>query len=131
MMQTVDAVDKKTGERTTAQVETNCTIEHEGKTYESGGAFVSDAQLVAYLGKASIPTFGTVYNGIVPVYPVQTWHGEMIGTARERSRWRTPRSFLSSTMSTWDVRLTDGRRYTAWGAGTGCILRGRRAGGKR
>lgn len=46
-------------------VETDCTIEHEGRKFESGGAIVADKFITAYLGKDAKLT---------------DWHGKQIGT---------------------------------------------------
>jgi hypothetical protein len=91
-------------------VERDCTVTFEGRTFESGGAFVSDAHIVAY------PADGGV---------LQDWHGNAIGTWRATSSWRTPRSFVSSRM--YAIRAhVDGRTYVGRGAGVGMIFRGRR-----
>ena len=90
-------------------VEENCTIEHEGRTYESGGAFVSDTNLVAY------PAAGGV---------LTTWHGTPIGTWRAVSSWRVD-SYMGTRM--YAIRATvDGATYHGRGFGEGCILRGKR-----
>jgi hypothetical protein len=53
------------GEAMSAYVEQNCTIEHEGRQFTSGGAVVSESYLVAY------PDEGGV---------LKDWHGNIIGT---------------------------------------------------
>jgi hypothetical protein len=41
-------------------IERECVVEHDGRRFESGGAFVSPAFVIAYLGK----------NGVL-----SDWHG--------------------------------------------------------
>lgn len=92
-------------------IEQNCTIKHEGREFTSGGAFVTPEYAVAYLGKDGVLT---------------DWHGKPIGTYRVTSTWRTPRSFVSSTMS--QVRATiDGIVYHGRSAGVGMVFTGKRA----
>lgn len=52
------------------------------------------------------------------------WHGKKIGEGIRRSCWKTPRSFVSSTMCQYDVQI-DGKLYTGRGAGDGMIWNGR------
>jgi hypothetical protein len=97
-----------------AYIEADCSITHEGRTFSAGGAVVTADVVVAY----------PMVNGILG-----DWHGRAIGTWRATSTWRTPRSFLSSTMSQI-VAVVDGVRYTGRGAGVGCVYRGRRVAGR-
>jgi hypothetical protein len=91
-------------------VERNCTVEHDGRKFTAGGAVVTPDAVVAYLGKDGILT---------------DWHGRQLGTYRIVATWRTPRSWVSSTMS--QVQATvDGVRYTGRSAGVGMIYHGRR-----
>jgi hypothetical protein len=92
-------------------VEHGCTVQHEGRSFTAGGAVVTDDRIIAYPGKDGI---------------LQDWHGNAIGTWRVLSTWRTPRSFLSSTMSGIEARV-NGVRYVGRGAGVGMIFRGRRS----
>ena len=87
-------------------VEQDCTIEHEGRVFESGGAVVTDGWLVAY------PAAGGV---------LSDWHGRPIGTWTEVSRWRVD-SWQGTYMHA--MRCTvNGRRYHGRGFGVGMILR--------
>ena len=90
----------------TTYIETDCKFEHEGRTFESGGAVVTETHVIGY-------PKGRV---------LQDWHGNAIGTCRVLSTWRTPRSFMSSTMSSYEV-FVDGKRYTGRSCGDGMILR--------
>lgn len=92
-------------------VEQDCTFEHEGRKFTAGGAVVTPDVIIAYPGK----------NG-----ELKDWHGAVIGRYRMLSTWRTPRSYLSSTMSSMEV-FVDGVRYVGRGAGEGMIFRGKRS----
>lgn len=90
-------------------VETDCTITHEGRTFEAGGAFVSETHLTAY----------PAANGVL-----QTWHGTPIGTWRAVSSWSID-SYMGSRM--YAIRATvNGANYYGRGFGEGCILNARR-----
>ena len=91
-------------------IETDCTIEHEGRKFTSGGAIVTPERIIAYLGKA-----GTLTD----------WHGQQIGTYRITSTWCTPRSWFSSTVSQVHAHV-DGVNYTGRSAGEGCVFAGKR-----
>lgn len=92
-------------------IETDCVIEHNNKKFESGGAFITDMHIIAYLGN----------NG-----KLLDWHGSVIGTYRILSTWRTPRSFVSDTMSSIEA-FVNRVRYLGRGAGEGMIFRGKRS----
>jgi hypothetical protein len=92
-------------------IEQDCTFEHNGRKFESGGAVVTDQWLIAYPKKHGI---------------LGDWHGNAIGTYRILSTWRTPRSFISSTMSSIEC-FVFGVRYVGRGAGVGMILRAKRS----
>jgi hypothetical protein len=87
-------------------IETNCTVEFNGKTFEAGGAVVTDKFITAYLGKAGI---------------LQDWHGARIGAYRILSTWRTPRSYVSSTMNSVEC-FVNGVRYVGRSAGVGMVI---------
>jgi hypothetical protein len=90
-------------------VEQDCTFEAQGRKFESGGAFVSPSHIIAYPKE----------NGVLG-----DWHGNAIGTWRAVSTWKTPRSYMSSTMSQIEA-VVDGIRYTGRGAGEGMIFKGK------
>lgn len=90
-------------------VEQNCTITHEGRSFTSGGAIVTDTHITAYLAKDGVLT---------------DWHGNRIGSYRITSSWATPRSFVSSRM--YQVRaFIGGRAYTGRSAGVGVVFNGK------
>lgn len=91
-------------------VETDCSFEHEGKTYTAGGAVVTYSNIVAY------PDVGGT---------LKDWHGNVLGTWRTVTTWRTPRSYFSPTMSQIEATV-DGVVYTGRGAGVGMIYKGKR-----
>lgn len=92
-------------------VEQDCTIEHEGRKFTAGGAIITDQWIIAYPGKDGV---------------LNDWHETQIGTYRVLSTWRTPRSFVSSTMSSMECWV-NGVRYVGRGAGEGMILRAKRS----
>jgi hypothetical protein len=64
-------------------IETDCTIEHQGRTFKSGGAAVTPDRCVAYLSsKGSALT---------------DWHGHIIGTYRVVSSWSV-RGYITQRM---------------------------------
>ncbi len=65
-------------------------------------------QCLGYLGK----------NGILT-----DWHGTPIGTYRIVATWRTPRSYVSNTMSQVEARI-NGVLYTGRSAGVGMAYTG-------
>lgn len=90
-------------------IETDCTIEHDGRKFTAGGAYVAPDRIVAYLGKDGALT---------------DWHGKQLGTYRITRTWPTPRSFASSTMSQV-YAVVDSVTYQGRSAGDGMIFRGR------
>lgn len=90
-------------------IEKDCTIKHEGRKFTSGGAFVSQDYIIAYPKE----------NGILG-----DWHGKPIGSWRTVSTWKTPHSFMSSTMSQIEA-IVNGKTYTGRGSGVGMIYKGK------
>ncbi len=90
-------------------IERDCVVKHEGREFEARGAVVTPAVIVAY------PAAGGI---------LQDWHGQAIGTWRAVSIWKTPRSYLSATMSQIEA-IVDGITYTGRGAGVGMIYKGK------
>lgn len=91
-------------------IEKRCCIEHEGRQYCAGGAMVTPDYIVAYLGD----------NGVIT-----DWHGRPLGTYRISATWRTPYSYVSSTMNQVYAKVR-GTWYTGRSGGVGMIFRGRR-----
>lgn len=95
-------------------VEQDCTFIHEGKSFTSGGAVVTDTRLIAY------PDTETSGN-------LKDWHGNVIGTCRVLSSWRLPlHCWVSSRMFSYEC-FVDGVRYVGRGCGKGMILRAKRS----
>lgn len=90
-------------------VETDCTIEHDGRTFEFGGAVVTPEGIVAYPAEGGVLT---------------DWHGNTLGTWRSVASWPVF-SYMGSTMHQIEATV-DGTVYTGRGFGIGCIYRGRR-----
>lgn len=89
--------------------EQDCTFTHEGRAFTAGGAAVSDDYCVGYLGK----------NGLLT-----DWHGNQIGTYRIVSTWKTPRSYVSSSMNAVHA-IVNGKLYKGRSAGQGMSFRGK------
>ena len=97
----------------------NCTITHQGKTFQSGGAVVTPDYCVGYVGaQPDNQTEGAQRT-------LTDWHGATIGTIRLTSTWRTPRSYVSSRMYQ-AYAVVDGVTYTGRTCGTGMIFKGKR-----
>ena len=90
-------------------IEQNCTIEHDGRTFESGGAIVTPDHIVAYPKD----------NGVLG-----DWRGNPIGTWRIMSSWPM-NSWMGSHMHQIESTV-DGVVYTGRGFGKGMIYRGKR-----
>ena len=91
-------------------VETDCTIEFNGQTFESGGAAYDGSRIVAYLGESGVLT---------------NWRGDAIGRYVITSTWQTPRSYVSTTMSQVSA-CVEGVWYTGRSAGVGMAYVGKR-----
>lgn len=96
-----------------AYIEQDCTIEHNGRKFSSGGAVVTPEYLIAYPAD----------NG-----QLHDWHGNTIGTWRVISSrpavFFGRRSWMASTY--YYMRATvDGRTYALRGFGKGMIARGK------
>lgn len=89
-------------------VEKDCTIEHQGRKFTSGGAVVTKDFIVGYPAKDGIIT---------------DWHGNKIGTWRETSRWRV-NSHMGSHMLQIEAKV-NGITYTGRGFGEGMIYNGK------
>lgn len=106
---------------TTQLVEMDCTIQHKGHTFTSGGAVISDQFVTCYLPcGADDSRIGAC--GIVTI-----WHGEQIGTYRITGRWRIPNSCWSTHMISVRIRLADGREYVGRSLGAGMVVNAKRA----
>jgi len=93
-----------------AFVERDCTVKHEGRSYEAGGAYRVGTKALVY-----VSADGT---------RVTTWHGEPVGWAEVVSQIKLPRwSYVSgSYIYSYRVRMHD---YTEWygrGGGAGMAL---------
>jgi hypothetical protein len=97
-------------------VETDCTVTHEGRTFEAGGAVVTPDRIIAYPAADGILT---------------DWHGRQLGTWRSVSSWRLAQW---SPIGGWIMHqieaVVDGVTYTGRGFGQGCLYRGRRKAGQ-
>lgn len=114
-------MDYRTERTTTEQgfTETGIVI-HDGKEFASGGAFVSDAYLIAYPAGDQRAGHGTLTD----------WQGNVIGSWQEvshrRAVWFGHSSWMGSTYYYMRATLTDGRRYALRGYGVNMIAKGKR-----
>jgi hypothetical protein len=94
------------------------TIEFQGVGYTAGSGYVDDERCIGY-----------------PHFPkgeyqfargeLRSGQGKVLGTCKITSIWRTPRSYVSSTMCQIEA-VVDGKTYTGRGAGHGMLFKGRR-----
>lgn len=91
-------------------VETDCTIEHNGRQYTSGGAAYDGERLVAYAGENETLT---------------DWHGNPIGSYRWRSSKATPGSHMGPRYF-YGRAVVGGVVYSVQGFGKGMIVHGKR-----
>ena len=92
--------------------EIGCIIEHEGRTFESGGAYLTQDYAVGYLSS--------------DCKSITTWKGDPLGQCRVTSSWdRTPRSYLYSRQFQVEATI-NGIKYTGRSAGAGMLWRGKR-----
>jgi hypothetical protein len=92
-------------------IEQDCTIPHNGQAFTSGGAVVTDARIVAYLGEDGV---------------LMDWCGHQIGTYRVVSTWKTPHmsSMMSAVHATVDATV-DGKLYKGRSGGMGMVFMGK------
>lgn len=90
-------------------VETDCTITHEGRTYESGGAFITPERAVVY-------TSNNVGGHLAPYGELTDWHGKKMGTFERVSVWRQGDGVMYAI--TADI---EGRTYYGRTQGAGMI----------
>ena len=106
-------------------IETDCTVTHEGRTFEAGGAYVTPERICAYVGKVEGGRGFEGHLGSEPQYRTLTdWHGKRIGTIRLTSSWPI-RSFLAPRM--YQAYATvKGVTYTGRTMGEGMVFNGKR-----
>jgi hypothetical protein len=91
-------------------VEQNCAIEHQGRKFESGGAFYDGQRAVGYVGKRK--DSDKHWSG---AYHLTNWHGCSIGHCYLAKRWRV-RSYVGSYMYQIYAWI-EGVKYTGRGFG--------------
>jgi hypothetical protein len=95
-------------------IEHDCTIHHEGKSFSSGGAVVTENYLIAYPAKGGI---------------LNDWHGRQIGTyyviSSRPAVFFGHRSWMADRYFYMRAKV-NGIHYSLRGFGTGMIAKGRR-----
>lgn len=72
-------------------IDKDCVIEHAGRKFEAGGAYVTPDYITAYLGKAQwSDSWGLLR---IPHGDLQDWHGNKLGTYRITASWRVNSAF--------------------------------------
>jgi hypothetical protein len=106
-------------------IETNCTVEHEGKVFECGGAEITDDYVIAYMQSKPV---NAIREFVGLSYEVSDWHGTPIGRVYITGRWRIPRGPWGQMIS-GRLTLSDGtgRAYNVRGMGFGMVIKGKRA----
>lgn len=101
-------------------IEQNCTIEHENRTFESGGAYVDDNYVIGYVGDVitDCPQLRKSRHKLT------NWHGEQIGIIYLSSSWRI-NSHLSDRMYQ-AYAWVNGKEYTGRTLGNGMVFKGKR-----
>lgn len=102
-------------------VEQDCTITHNGKTYESGGAVITPDYAIGYFG--SERTGELVRDRR---YFVTDWHGKELGSARITARWRMPYNCMVTSHYLQVEATINGVKYTGRTAGESMIWKGKR-----
>jgi len=93
------------------------SIAFKGKRFTSGGASVYGGRAAGYLQKPeNVYGWGT--------WHLTSWDGKRIGPCRITSTWKTPRSYVSSTMVQAECFI-GGKWYTGRGGGDGLLWNGK------
>lgn len=108
----------------TSFIETDCTFTHEGRTFEAGGAYVTDTHALGYVGKPLGDGMGVDRFGSTSRRALNDWHGNQIGTCYISKSWPV-RSYIGSRMCQIYARI-NGVNYTGRGFGEGMSVNLRR-----
>ena len=97
-------------------IETDCKVTFQGRTFESGGAMITDDFIIGYPTKD-----GRLLN----------WNGtELLGHIRITGAWPAvffgKRSWMGEHLFQIEVKTLDGVFYTGRGFGSGMLYRGKR-----
>ena len=93
------------------------TVNFEGRAFVSGGAMITPTHCVGYIAR----------DKATRELIITTFEGLRLGRARVLSTWKTPRSYVSSTLSQIEVTLdVSGVIYTGRGAGEELLYKGKR-----
>lgn len=94
-------------------VEQDCTIEHAGRKFTSGGAWRGESRALVYVSADE--------------REVTTWHGERVGSCERGGSRRNPfSSGPGHRLYAYRVTMTDGTQWHGLGSGAGMSLKLRR-----
>lgn len=109
----------------TTYIEADCTITHEGRTFEAGAAVVTPDCVIGYVGKLlNVNPHGTAMIVTNGTRALTDWHGRQIGTCYISRSWRV-NSYIGSHMCQIYARI-NGVDYTGRGFGEGMSVKLRR-----
>lgn len=94
------------------------TVTHNGMDFSSGGAYITDERLVAYLGSFDKDSSRSGH--------LETWQGIHIGRYSIVKSWRVHSMHGTHDMNQVSIRLTDGRRYNGRSQGPNMVVTARR-----
>ena len=91
--------------------ETDCRIEHNGRAFTAGGAFLVGNRITCYAKRLER---GWIFTD---------WHGNQLATGTVSSTWRV--GPYATKMHSFVGRLPDGRFFHCRGQGDGMVATGR------
>lgn len=111
-------------------VEQDCTIEHEGKTFEAGGSVVTPEYVIGYVRGIEERFFDHFTYRSVEVYgnvEITDWHGNKLGTGKVIAHWPIPNGVYSPRMYQVTA-VINGRVYKGRSLGNDMLWRGKFSG---
>ena len=110
MLKEYEAINKATNQKEIVKIEEDCTITMEGKSFTSGGSFISDKYLIAYVssdGKA-----------------ITTWNGEVLSSEVRNLGYHYSPFGECNLGKPYYIRFKYlGKIYCGIALGEGCLVR--------
>ena len=109
----------------TTYVEQDCTVTHEGRTFEAGGAVVTPEYAIGYvkgIEQRDNEHFTFFRGGFWGHIEITDWHGNTLGHGRITHSW----CVLSSSYMHQVEATINGVKYTGRTQGNGMIWKGKR-----